>query len=68
MRLVAEYFLIFLRPHIDPNDGFKLQMAKLEVKELGYTSMATSAAGKDWNFYGWNRYYLLLSENYTNDN
>jgi hypothetical protein len=30
-------------------------MALLESKELGFTSVATDAAGKDWNFYGWNK-------------
>lgn len=48
------------RPQINPNDSFKLQLARLEVQELRYSSVAKDA-DKAWDFYDWNRYctYLL---------
>mmetsp|Transcript_3175 Transcript_3175/g.4915 ORF Transcript_3175/g.4915 Transcript_3175/m.4915 type:complete len:307 (-) Transcript_3175:328-1248(-) len=42
------------RPYIHPNDGFKLQLAQFEISHLGRSSV-TRNAGKEWEFYEWNR-------------
>lgn len=42
------------RPQINPNNAFKLQLAKLEVQELRYSSVAKDA-DRVWDFYEWNR-------------
>lgn len=42
------------RPQINPNDSFKLQLAKLEVQELRGSSVSKDA-DKAWDFYDWNR-------------
>mmetsp|Transcript_29387 Transcript_29387/g.50723 ORF Transcript_29387/g.50723 Transcript_29387/m.50723 type:complete len:166 (+) Transcript_29387:41-538(+) len=42
-----------VRPHINPNEGFKLALAKLEVEIFGATTMA-NCNDKLWDFYGWN--------------
>jgi protein-tyrosine phosphatase len=42
------------RPWIGPNDGFKLQMADLELHLFGASSVATQNSGPAWNFYAWN--------------
>jgi hypothetical protein len=41
-------------PFIHPNDGFKVQLANYEVSVFGSSSVITNA-GKDWDFYEWNR-------------
>lgn len=41
------------RPQINPNEAFKLQLAKLEVQELRCSSVAKDA-DKVWDFYEWN--------------
>ena len=41
------------RPQIAVNDGFKMQLALLEVELFGCTSVATKTAGRDWEFYAW---------------
>ena len=43
------------RPFISPNDGFKLQMAQMELKIFGFSSVCGTQAGKEWDFYEWNR-------------
>lgn len=42
-----------LRPYIAPNEGFKLQLAKFEVAQLGCSSVADGRM-PEWDFYGWN--------------
>jgi len=44
-----------VRPFIHPNDSFLLQMAHFEIETFGFTSVAGKRAGKDWNFYQWNK-------------
>ena len=51
------------RPQICPNDGFKLQLAKLEVQELRYSSVAKDA-DRVWDFYEWNRCVRFSSSQY----
>lgn len=41
------------RPQINPNEAFKLQLAKLEVQELRCSSVAKDA-DRVWDFYEWN--------------
>ena len=43
-----------MRPQANPNEGFKLQLALLEVKVLGGSSVAAKDAGAQWAFYEWN--------------
>lgn len=43
-----------MRPQADPNEGFKLQLALLELKILGGSSVAGKDAGRQWSFYEWN--------------
>lgn len=43
-----------LRGFIHPNDGFKAQLAKFEVAELGYSSVTSKTAGSDWDCYAIN--------------
>ncbi|KAH8053960.1 hypothetical protein JL722_9121 [Aureococcus anophagefferens] len=43
-----------MRPQANPNEGFKLQLALLEVKVLGGSSVAAKDAGTQWAFYEWN--------------
>ena len=43
------------RSQINPNDSFKLQLARLELRERGYSSVARDA-DKVWDFYEWNRW------------
>jgi len=40
-----------IRPYILPNNGFLLQLAKLETELFGLTSVASAP---EWNFYEWN--------------
>jgi len=42
-----------VRPQMNPNEGFKLALAKLEVQIFGATTMA-NCQDKLWDFYGWN--------------
>ena len=42
------------RPWITPNDGFKLQLASLEVGKFGCSSVAAPNSGTAWQFYAWN--------------
>lgn len=49
------------RPFIRPNDGFKVQLAKYELAELGFSSVAEKSAGPDWDFYGVNNIKATLS-------
>lgn len=49
-----------LRPIINPNEGFKLQLAKLEVREFGGSSVTQvsryrSGTNAAWDFYGLNK-------------
>ena len=39
------------RPFISPNDGFKLQLANLELQQCGASSVTNTKA---WSFYAWN--------------
>lgn len=41
------------RPQVNPNEAFKLQLAKLEVQELHCSSVARDA-DRMWDFYEWN--------------
>jgi len=41
------------RPQINPNEAFKLQLAKLELQELRCSSVARDA-DRIWDFYEWN--------------
>lgn len=52
----------FFRRQICPNESFKLQLAMLEVQELGFSSVAKDS-DPVWDFYDWNRcarQYLLV--------
>lgn len=51
---VAFHHINKLRPQANPNQGFKLELAMLELKVLGGSSVATNDAGPQWNFYAWN--------------
>lgn len=51
----AYQYIFSCRPYISPNDGFKLQMALTEIKVLGFSSVCGDKAGRDWDFYEWNR-------------
>ena len=42
------------RPFIEPNKGFRLQLAEAELRKCGTSSVASKAAGKAFNFYEWN--------------
>jgi protein-tyrosine phosphatase len=42
------------RSQVNPNTAFKLQLARLEVQELRYSSIAKDG-DKAWDFYEWNR-------------
>jgi len=42
------------RPHVSPNEGFKLQLARMELDDYGGSSVADPSAGTDWDFYAWN--------------
>jgi hypothetical protein len=46
-------YLRSCRPHICPNNAFKLQLARLELQELGYSSVAKDG-DRTWDFYEWN--------------
>lgn len=41
------------RPQINPNEAFKLQLARLELQELRCSSVARDA-DRVWDFYEWN--------------
>ncbi|POM69264.1 Dual specificity protein phosphatase [Phytophthora palmivora] len=41
------------RPIVQPNQAFRLQLAKYELMLFGASSVATTT-DKDWNFYAWN--------------
>ncbi|KAJ1457496.1 protein-tyrosine phosphatase-like protein [Pelagophyceae sp. CCMP2097] len=43
-----------MRPQADPNEGFKLQLALLEVRIFGASSVAGRDASSHWGFYEWN--------------
>ena len=46
------------RPQIQPNEGFRLQLANFEVELCGSSSVAQKGfkgASKWWTFYEWNR-------------
>ena len=51
---VAFHHINRMRPQANPNEGFKLQLALLEIKVLGGSSVATKDAGPQWAFYEWN--------------
>ena len=51
---VAFHHINKLRPQANPNEGFKLELALLEIKVLGGSSVASKDAGQAWNFYAWN--------------
>ena len=42
------------RPWVAPNEGFKLQLARMECASWGSSSVATPNSGPAWNFYAWN--------------
>jgi hypothetical protein len=49
------------RGFINPNDGFKAQLAKFEVAELGYSSVISKTAGSDWDCYAINSIKAALT-------
>ena len=51
LRHIYEYIKA-CRPQIAVNDGFKLQMAKLEITQFGATSVASDLCGADWKVGG----------------
>eukprot|EP00607_Mallomonas_marina_P001460 CAMPEP_0182426186 /NCGR_PEP_ID=MMETSP1167-20130531/12674_1 /TAXON_ID=2988 /ORGANISM="Mallomonas Sp, Strain CCMP3275" /LENGTH=421 /DNA_ID=CAMNT_0024607451 /DNA_START=204 /DNA_END=1469 /DNA_ORIENTATION=+ len=51
----AHAFIHARRPFIGPNEGFKLQLARFEVSELGYSSLVGVDAGPHWDFYELNK-------------
>ena len=51
---IAFHHINRMRPQANPNLGFKLQLALLEVKVLGGSSVAGKDAGEQWSFYEWN--------------
>ena len=51
---VAFHHINRMRPQANPNEGFKLQLALLEVSVLGGSSVAGRDAGDAWFFYEWN--------------
>jgi len=56
------YVATCFRRQICPNESFKLQLAMLEVQELGFSSVAKDS-DPVWDFYDWNRcarQYLLV--------
>lgn len=52
--LVAYAHIVRMRPQANPNEGFKLQLALLEVELFGSSSVANPNAGRAWSFYEWN--------------
>ncbi|KAJ0396028.1 hypothetical protein ATCC90586_007015 [Pythium insidiosum] len=54
MRLLDAYQLVRSRRSlVQPNEGFRLQLARLEMALFGSSSVATTQ-DKDWNFFEWN--------------
>lgn len=54
MSLLDAYNMVRRKRHIvQPNQGFRLQLAKYELMLHGASSVATTP-DKDWNFYAWN--------------
>ncbi|KAG6610506.1 Dual specificity protein phosphatase [Phytophthora cinnamomi] len=54
MSLLDAYSMVRRKRHIvQPNQGFRLQLAKYELMLYGASSVATTP-DKDWNFYAWN--------------
>lgn len=47
-------YVLTCRPFINPNEGFKLQMAKMENELFGFSTVSKNA-GKHWDFYAWNQ-------------
>jgi atypical dual specificity phosphatase len=61
--LTAYNHIKSLRGFIHPNDGFKAQLAKFEVAELGYSSIVTTKnAGREWDCYAINRYNIAVAQ------
>jgi Dual specificity phosphatase, catalytic domain len=50
---IAYDYIKSVRPQIAVNQGFRMQLAELEAKELGCTSVAGPKSGRDWDFYEW---------------
>jgi len=42
------------RPWVSPNEGFRLQLARMEIMMWGSSSVAAPGSGAAWNFYNWN--------------
>lgn len=54
MPLLEAYNMVKRKRHIvQPNQAFRLQLAKYELMLFGASSVATTP-DKDWNFYAWN--------------
>jgi hypothetical protein len=54
MRLLDAMHLVIKRRYFaSPNESFRLQLAQLEVRALGQSSVA-ACDDKEWDFAGWN--------------
>jgi hypothetical protein len=47
------YYIKSCRPFIAPNESFKVELAVVEAKYLGSSSVTTNI--REWDFYEWNR-------------
>lgn len=57
--MVTTTSCLVFRRQICPNESFKLQLAMLEVHELGFSSVAKDSDPM-WDFYDWNRFARLV--------
>ena len=56
MQLLNAYnYVHSCRPFIEPNKGFKLQLAEEELRLYRQSTVADKNAGSAWDFYEWNR-------------
>lgn len=56
MQLLQAYkYVHSCRPFIEPNKGFRLQLAEEELRLYRQSTVADKSAGPAWDFYEWNR-------------
>ncbi len=56
MQLLPAYnYVHSCRPFIEPNKGFRLQLAEEELLQHRQSTVADKGAGSAWDFYEWNR-------------
>jgi protein-tyrosine phosphatase len=56
MTLLSAYnYVHSCRPFIEPNKGFRLQLAEAEMRQFRQSTVADKSAGAVWDFYEWNK-------------